>query len=388
MKNITALLLTVSALTLTACTNEQVESDDVFSLIAEKTIVTKYETEDKAWHTLQDELREQAESREEYDALAKEKLGEHPDIEPAIKATHKIVEHNPDSDEGFAALEFLIEQTRGMDTCAKWQDKALVYLKKYHLKKPEMLDLQYKLTSAYQGDLKEYDGFMRALAENSSDPIVQANTWYSLTRAHYRFLNVPALSTELRAMKKAKTLAYVENARNVEGYSEIDIYDPRRIARKLDPKLLSKIIDPLAFAVQNLSVGSQIPNVKMKDIHGIDDQISNYRGKIVLLDFWGTWCGPCIASIPELVDMKKQYSGDFEILSFAVDEKLSDVTEFQKDTDMPWAHWFVGTGKDTFIRDWSISAFPTYMLIDKNGQIQLVTNEMTGAFKEKIEELL
>ncbi len=389
MKNITALLITVSALTLTACTKEDAETTVApLSLNSSQIIVEKYETDDKAWHKLQDELREQAKTREEYTALKNEKLGDHPDINPALEASLNIAEQSPESADGFAALKFIAEQTRGMDDRAQWLDKAFPYLTAHHLTKPEMLDLQYKLTRSYYNDATGFEAFMQALATQNPDPIIQANTWYNLASIQYKYLNGPSVSDTQRTKNTASTLSHLDKARNTQNYSQIDIYSPRRKARGLDPKKLSEIIDPLAFAVEYLSIGSQIPNVKMKNMSGQDDQILNYRDKIVLLDFWGTWCGPCIASIPELVDMKNQYGGDFEILSFAYDEKLSDVTEFQEDTDMPWAHWFVGKGKDTFIKDWYISAFPTYILIDKKGEIQLITNEMTSEFKIKIEELL
>ncbi len=353
-----------------------------------QSVVDLYVSQDTAWHKIEDVVSQKANNKEEYETMMAAQAGPHPDIKPALAANMKIVKQDPKSDSAFAALTFMIEQTSGAPDGAKWVSRALPYLQKYHLARPEMLDLGYKLYRAYENDIPEYEAFMQALASQHPDPNAQANMWYYLARTHYYFLNGPDLNAQEREQRKESALRYLGKIIGNKSFAKLDVYNPRDKAKGREPKKLSVKSESLIFAIKHLSIGSEIPNVEMKDLQGVDDQILNYRGKVVLIDFWATWCGPCIASIPALVDMKKSYGSDgFEILSLSVDLTVEDVLEYREDVDMPWAHWFIGR-KGKLLQDWNISAFPTYMLIDRDGNIKLITNEITDGFQDVIKELL
>ena len=58
----------------------------------------------------------------------------------------------------------------------------------------------------------------------------------------------------------------------------------------------------------------------LKDMNGVDVKLESFKGKVILLNFWATWCGPCRAEIPSLVELQEQYKDDLVILGFSVDD--------------------------------------------------------------------
>src|SRR6201984_3188689 len=68
--------------------------------------------------------------------------------------------------------------------------------------------------------------------------------------------------------------------------------------------------------------GEVAPDLTLKDLNGADVSLSDYKGKVVLLNFWATWCEPCRVEIPWLIDMQQKYSArGFTIIGVAMDEE-------------------------------------------------------------------
>ena len=59
---------------------------------------------------------------------------------------------------------------------------------------------------------------------------------------------------------------------------------------------------------------------KLKDMNGVDVKLDSFKGKVILLNFWATWCGPCKAEIPSLVELQEEYTDDLVVLGFSVDD--------------------------------------------------------------------
>lgn len=119
--------------------------------------------------------------------------------------------------------------------------------------------------------------------------------------------------------------------------------------------------------------------------------LSDYKGKVVLINFWASWCPPCITEMPELTRLKKQFTGQpFEILAINVGEKKYRVRKFTKLVNFKLPV-MLDTSSDTF-RSWGVKTLPTSFLIDASGQVRYRVRGNPGWDQEKtltiIEKLL
>ncbi len=125
-------------------------------------------------------------------------------------------------------------------------------------------------------------------------------------------------------------------------------------------------------------------------ITGKDVRISDLRGKIVVIDFWATWCGPCKAELPKLSAFYKEYKDKgVEVISVSLDypDKLDVLKQFVASHDMPWLHYYQGNGWDSeFSTGLGISAIPAMFVVDSKGL--LVTTEGRGKLEEIVSELI
>lgn len=98
-------------------------------------------------------------------------------------------------------------------------------------------------------------------------------------------------------------------------------------------------------------------------------KLSNYRGKVVIIDFWATWCPPCRKGIPDLIDIKKRYgSKGVEIIGISVDtDTKDDVIPFMKEKGINYP--IVYGNQNVYMQYGGIRAIPTTFVIDKEGKI-------------------
>ena len=112
-----------------------------------------------------------------------------------------------------------------------------------------------------------------------------------------------------------------------------------------------------------------IKEFSLTDLKDKKHETSDYQGKVVLVNFWASWCPPCIHEMPELTRLKQQLAGrPFEILAINVGEKKYKVRKFARliNFDLPV---LLDTGKQTF-DNWDIKTLPTSFLIDTKGAIR------------------
>ena len=95
------------------------------------------------------------------------------------------------------------------------------------------------------------------------------------------------------------------------------------------------------------------------------------KGKIVLVDFWATWCGPCVAELPNVLDTYKKYHNKgFEVIGISLDEDEAALKSFIKKKKLPWPQYFDGLGwKNSIAKKYSIRSVPATFLIGKNGKV-------------------
>jgi thiol-disulfide isomerase/thioredoxin len=122
--------------------------------------------------------------------------------------------------------------------------------------------------------------------------------------------------------------------------------------------------------IRSLKVGEALPNVKGQSLDGKTHSIADYRGQVLVVDVWATWCGPCRAMIPHEREMSQRLKDKpFKLLSVSCDEEQGTLKEFLEKTPMPWDHWWVGRGGE-FMKALNIHSYPTIYVLDTKGVIR------------------
>ncbi|MEP6902959.1 MAG: TlpA disulfide reductase family protein [Actinomycetota bacterium] len=152
--------------------------------------------------------------------------------------------------------------------------------------------------------------------------------------------------------------------------------------------------------VESYATAEPAPDLKIVEWLGQEPtNLGNLRGKIVLLDFWATWCGPCISTFPRLRDWYKKYAGnDFMIVGVTKYygnaggkpmtnlQELSFLGEFKEKYKMPYAIAVAEPTED--LMKYGISAYPTTILLDRNGVVRYIGIGSGAEESQNLEEMI
>lgn len=141
--------------------------------------------------------------------------------------------------------------------------------------------------------------------------------------------------------------------------------------RQTSVKMHKKIIDNILNFIYKLSPGSDAPPFTLKNKKGELVSLKDFKGKYVYLDFFATWCTPCMQEMKEIADMKKKYGDRVVFVSISTDEVEEDFKKFlEKNPKYDWV--FLHFGIDKNIKNkYNIKALPTYYFINQEGKLVL-----------------
>ena len=131
-------------------------------------------------------------------------------------------------------------------------------------------------------------------------------------------------------------------------------------------------------------LGMPVPDFSATDLDGNPISLQDYRGKVVLLDFWVFWDPPCAVKMPEVRKIYDTYKDEgFDIIGVNLDDEEVILQNYVKENSIPWRQIFdQGAGEDSLVQHYGIGDIPEMWLIDRAGR--LITHKARGADLERL----
>lgn len=326
-------------------------------------ICAEYEKTMTEWLSLLQSAKEESEQQ----AL----LAKPPDVSQYIDRAMKLIEIDPQDEAALSALIYIIEWiTESGDENNPVLPKDLILLAKHHLASPRLSSVCLLLD--WIGLPPEGEELLRAAIERSPHEEVQGVALYSLASL-LKKRNEDNANPNMDAARQLQEAEH-QLERVTRDYAKVEVRPLEHLAKRFDkeisPEMLGALANCLLFEIQYLSVGKAVPDAEGTDLDGKKRKLSDYMGRVVVLDFWATWCGPCRAMIPHLRELIKQHrSKPFVLLSISADKEKNDLLAFLEKEFLPWEHWFIGL-EGGFLNTWNIRYFPTIYVVDMKGVIR------------------
>ena len=135
------------------------------------------------------------------------------------------------------------------------------------------------------------------------------------------------------------------------------------------------------------SVGKTI-ELSGKGVEGGEIDLAKYRGKVVLIQYWATWCGPCKADMAALKELSAKFDSSFTVLGISLDANAKDLNRFLAENHLPWPQIFEEGGLDSRPANlFGVLTLPTMILVDQQGRVvnrNIQTADIEGELKKLI----
>jgi peroxiredoxin len=213
---------------------------------------------------------------------------------------------------------------------------------------------------------KDWDTFVSEPKPEQMRDVLESGI--QLAEAYLNRGDVKAARSIYEAMATKLPLAVPENQREM-------------FVQQLKQNILTPRMDALD------QIGQAPPAIEGKDLAGNPVDLSKYHGKVVLLDFWATWCRPCMAALPEVREVyQKLHERGFDVIGLSLDTDEEQLKEFLKNQDMPWPQVWDNQGqpgtRNPFggpnSRRYNLKGIPASFLLDRDGRIARVNVQASG----------
>jgi len=138
-----------------------------------------------------------------------------------------------------------------------------------------------------------------------------------------------------------------------------------------DGRKLSDLAERELYELQRLAVGKLAPEIEGEDLDGRKMKLSDYRGKVVVLAFWGTWCGPCMQMVPDERRLVARLAGKpFALVGVNSDTDQTRLKTVLRKEGITWRSFRDGAASDAIAKAWNVRSWPAVYVLDRKGVIR------------------
>ena len=204
---------------------------------------------------------------------------------------------------------------------------------------------------------------------------------------YFRTTDPAALSREREALLERVAREFGD-VPQVPAWAEPEV----RAKAKAEGMTLGKLAGDKLHALRTVGVGMVAPEIEGTDVDGAPLRLSDYRGKVVMIVFWGTWCGPCMGFLPtEKALAERLKDRPFVLLGVNSDRDRAAVKAASAEKGITWRSWFDGgSPRGPIASRWNVYGWPTIVVLDKAGVIRFkeLPHSAPNALNDAVDSLL
>jgi thiol-disulfide isomerase/thioredoxin len=253
--------------------------------------------------------------------------------------------------------------------------RALEMLERDHFQKPELAGVCQKLGESPAPDC---EALLRAAKEKHAQPDVQALAAFALA-------NSLAKQIELAQKRGADTTELF-----VKAEQQLEEVIKQHAAVPSGRSTLGEVAKNKLYELRFLSIGRQAPEIEGEDLSGVKFKLSDYRGKVVVLDFWADWCGYCRQMYPyERGLVERLKNKPFVLLGVNCDDDKAQAQRAVEKDGLNWRSWWNSSRPHSRISvQWQIDGFPRVYVLDDKGIIRHLFSGHSEHIEKEMDEAI